>query len=82
MSDSLAAVYDYIDAHAADAVDQLVRLCRQPSVSAQNVGLQEMAELLVQEMQAMGISTRLLPTSTGVPVVYGELVAPAPNARC
>ena len=75
-SRDMDAVYAHIDADVQDTVDQLARLCRQPSVSAQNMGLQEMAALLAAEMQAMGIDTRLEPTCTGVPVVYGELPGP------
>lgn len=76
MPRDMAAIYRHIDSHADDTVAQLVRLCRQPSVSAQGVGLQAMAELLAAEMAAMGITTRLEPTCTGVPIVYGELVSP------
>lgn len=66
-------VYEYIVSHREQAVADLVRLCRQPSISAQHVGLQEMAELLCSFMTEIGIDARLQPTSTGVPLVYGEL---------
>lgn len=76
----LDKVYAYIDAHADEAVRLLVRLCRQPSISAQRVGLQDMAALMAEVLREEGLKTRLLPTETGVPVVYGELAASA-NAR-
>ena len=66
-------VYDYIDAHAQEAVDLLVRLCRQPSISAQRVGLDDMAKLMAAVLGENGFAARLEPTSTGVPLVYGEM---------
>jgi acetylornithine deacetylase/succinyl-diaminopimelate desuccinylase-like protein len=69
-------VFDEIDRRADETVAQLARLCRQPGVSAHRTGLQEMAELMAGEMRELGIATRLEPTSTGVPVVYGELASP------
>lgn len=73
---SLQDVFTYIEANAAETVGQLERLCRAPGISAQRTGLHETAALVVAEMQAMGIRTRLEDTCTGVPVVYGELASP------
>lgn len=69
-------VFRHIDEHEADIVAQLTRLCRQPSVSAQGEGLDEMARLLAGVMSETGIATRVLPSSTGVPMVVGELSSP------
>ena len=67
-------VFRYIDDHVQDAVDDLFQLCRQPTVSAQNLGIQETAQLLRQMMGGCGVSTSLLPKSQGgSPVVYGEI---------
>lgn len=55
-------------------LDWLVRLCRQPSISAQNVGMDETANLVEELLQGIGAETRQIPTS-GFPVVYGELGA-------
>lgn len=66
-------VYSYIEQHTNDTVDLLARLCRQPSISAQRVGLQEMALLVQDVLRETGFETRLEPTITGVPVVYGEI---------
>lgn len=41
-----AAVTSYLDAHSSDAQSLLERLCRQPSIAAQNVGIVEMADLV------------------------------------
>lgn len=69
-------VYAYIDTHAQKAVDLLVRLCRQPSISAQRVGLDEMATLMADVLRESGFEARLEPTKTGVALVYGELTSP------
>ena len=37
----LAPVFAYVDQHAEEFVERLRSLCRQPSVSAQNLGLNE-----------------------------------------
>ncbi len=47
-------IYDYIDAHAGRAVADLQNLLRQPSVSAQNIGLDECAELLRRQIVEHG----------------------------
>ena len=38
-------VWQYIDAHREEYLELLKRFCSQPSVSAQNIGIREMAEL-------------------------------------
>ncbi len=52
-------------------LDVLFRLLRQPSISTQNVGVDECAELCKGIMEDHGISARVLSTN-GLPVVYGE----------
>src|SRR3546814_15300440 len=66
-------VYDYINNHTQETVDLLVRLCRQPSISAQRLGLHEMAPLTSDVLRETGLDVRLEPTKTGIPVVYGDL---------
>ncbi len=53
-------------------LEWLVRLCRQPSIAAQNVGMAETAKLTEEILQGIGVETRQIPTS-GYPVVYGEV---------
>jgi acetylornithine deacetylase/succinyl-diaminopimelate desuccinylase-like protein len=67
-------VYDYIDANAGRAVRDLQALLRQPSISAQNIGLPECARLLRDQLVAYGIDdTRIMPTNGGPEVVYSEI---------
>ena len=63
----------YIDAHLPEYIRILKHLCRQPSVSAEQSGLSEMANLVAETMQSLGIASEILP-SEGAPVVYGHLV--------
>ena len=54
-------------------IDELIRLVRQPSVSARGEGIQQCAETTEQMMQKIGVSTRVLHEKDGNPVVYGEI---------
>jgi len=73
-------IYDYIDDHWQEGVADLMRLCRQPSISAQGVGMPEMVQLLAQVMGEYGVSTRILPVPKGkYPVVYGEIAGESPT---
>ena len=68
-------VWDKIDAHIEKNVDywvdQLARLCAQPSVSAQNEGIDACAELVATMLREQGYRAEVIP-SDGYPVVYGE----------
>ena len=75
------AIYTYIEDHAERALVLLERLCRQPSISAQGVGLEEMAELVVAVMQEYGLTAELLPTDGGPPLVYGEIPGRSPHTQ-
>src|SRR3954471_1195201 len=70
----LGAISAYVDEHAESMLEQLKTLVRQPSISAQNVGVKECAELLAQMMRDDGIETQILPTA-GQPVIVGKGVA-------
>ena len=65
-------VFQYIDAHRDAYIELLRRLCRQPSIAAQGIGLEETASLVVGLMGEAGIRARLVPLPDGAPVVYGE----------
>ena len=67
-----------IDAHIEQNQDywleQLARLCAQPSVSAQNLGIHECAQLVATMLQEQGYQTEVM-LSDGYPVVYGDSLA-------
>ena len=72
-------VYAYIDAHLADHVEQLRRWVRQPSVSAQNRGIQEMATLVRDDLRKLGFKEAELVPTSGHPGVWGFYDAGAPK---
>jgi pimeloyl-ACP methyl ester carboxylesterase len=70
-------VFAYVDAHRDQSLEELFTLLRQPSISTQNVGVVETAQMLAGMMRDAGIETTIYET-TGFPVIYGELRAPTP----
>lgn len=68
-------VLQKIEAHIEQNLDywkgQLARLCAQPSVSAQNWGIDACADLVATMLREQGYSAEVLP-SDGYPVVVGE----------
>lgn len=61
----------YLKNNLNSSLDELSRLCSQPSVAAQNWGMQECAELVAEMLVARGFSTEIMPTD-GAPVVFAE----------
>ena len=65
-------VFEYVDANREKILAELFTLLRQPSISTQNVGVVETAQLLASMMRDAGIHTTIFETD-GFPVVYGEI---------
>ncbi|MCJ7667494.1 MAG: M20/M25/M40 family metallo-hydrolase [Anaerolineae bacterium] len=63
----------YIDEKADRFVAELQRLCRQPSIAAQKVGVEETAEMVLSLLQRIGAQARLISVAEGAPVVYGTI---------
>ncbi|RUY13258.1 MAG: M20/M25/M40 family metallo-hydrolase [Mesorhizobium sp.] len=76
----LSEVFEYIDANKELFVGRLIEYLRHPSVSAQNIGIGKVAELLVGMLSNLGFETQLIQTP-GYPVVMGrwERVPGAPT---
>jgi acetylornithine deacetylase/succinyl-diaminopimelate desuccinylase-like protein len=66
-----SSVYEHIDANLDEHVASIQRWIRQPSISAQNDGIQEMAELLRDDLKALGFAEAELVTTDGHPGVWG-----------
>lgn len=77
MSDRMQEIYDYIDEHADEFVADLQRFVRQPSISAQGIGLEECAALVQDMMHADGLPADLHALPEGPPVVFGEVKSPS-----
>jgi len=63
----------YVEANAERFTEELKEFCRQPSIAAQGIGLDEMAALVHARLKKLGAETRLMPVHGGPPVVYGEM---------
>lgn len=72
----LQAVFDWIDAHADECIADLQELVRQPSVSAQDVGLQACADLVEAQMKRDGLDVHQYPLDGGPPVLFGHMTTP------
>jgi hypothetical protein len=69
---NIKAVDCYIDENLNASIDELTRLCAQPSVAAQNLGITTCADMVAASLRERGFEVQVLPTG-GSPVVFGEL---------
>ena len=72
-------VYRYVDEHLEEAIDLLNRLVRQRSISAQDRGIGEMAELCVRVLEEEGVSARLLELEGSPPLILGAAAGASPR---
>lgn len=68
----------YLSQHLETSIHELARLTAQPSVGAQNWGLQECAALVAEMLQKRGFTVQVMPTG-GAPVVYAERKGRSPK---
>jgi acetylornithine deacetylase/succinyl-diaminopimelate desuccinylase-like protein len=68
-------IFDHIEAHTDEYLSRLVEACAQPSISAQGVGLDEMANLVAGMLEGIGFDVELVSPGPGVvpPVVLGRM---------
>ncbi|MGM0924120.1 MAG: M20/M25/M40 family metallo-hydrolase [Bacillota bacterium] len=64
-------VYKFIEDNQDIYIEMLKNLCRQESVSTQNRGIKETAEMVREYLQDLGLITEIIETG-GHPIVYGE----------
>src|SRR6185503_20516296 len=67
----LAAIFTHIDTQRDRFVERLIDYVRHPSISAHNVGIREVEEILVGMLTGLGLDTRLIPTA-GHPMVVAR----------
>lgn len=81
---TMQPIYDWIDAHAEECIRDLQAFVRQPSISAQDVGLRECATLIRDMMRRDGLPADFHELDQGPPVVFGHLEArkPAKTILC
>lgn len=61
----------YLESHLEESIEELSRLCAQPSVAAQNWGLAECASLVAEMLEQRGFQVEIM-DSGGAPVVFAE----------
>lgn len=76
---NITAVHSHIDGQNAHDLALLERLVAQPSISAQNIGVQDCANLIVSIMADMGMEAQVVQTN-GMPYIIGELKSKNPKA--
>ncbi len=69
--DTLKPVLDHIGARDDEYVARLMDYVKNPSISAHNIGIREVSELLVAQLGALGMSVESIPTK-GHPFVLAE----------
>lgn len=70
---TMNSISDELARRKEEYLEQLFTLLQQKSISAQNTGIKECAEMLKDMMQDIGIDTQIMQTD-GHPVVYGEML--------
>jgi acetylornithine deacetylase/succinyl-diaminopimelate desuccinylase-like protein len=70
-------ILSYIDAHRDEYIGRIQRACQQPSISTQNIGIGEMAELCRAMLDDVGAQGRIIPIAGGNPVVFGQIDGPS-----
>ncbi|MEM7520501.1 MAG: M20/M25/M40 family metallo-hydrolase [Pseudomonadota bacterium] len=71
VSDTLAAVFDHIDANRDAHLRRVMDYVRHPSISAHDIGIREVATMLVDHLAGLGFEAEAVPTS-GHPMVLGH----------
>lgn len=71
MTDTLNQVFHHIEANADSFLSRMMEYVSHPSISAQNVGIREVANLLVAQLGALGMEAELVETD-GHPFVLGR----------
>jgi len=71
ISETLRAVFDHIDAHRDDHLRRVMDYVRHPSISAHDIGIREVAAMLVEHLTGLGFEAEAVPTS-GHPMVLGH----------
>lgn len=64
----------YVDKNLNTFIEELKVLCSIPSISAQNLGIEESVTKITEIMESSGIESRILRLENANPLVYGEYI--------
>jgi acetylornithine deacetylase/succinyl-diaminopimelate desuccinylase-like protein len=68
---TLSPVFTHIETHQDSFIQRLIGYVRHPSISAHNIGIREVCQILVEMLTKMGLDTQTIPTA-GHPMVLGR----------
>src|SRR5205823_3837023 len=68
----LKPALDHISKNKDRFLQDFRTLLKQPSVSAQKLGIEDCAKIVKKQMDMAGLKAKILPVKNGNPVVYGE----------
>ena len=71
MHTSLPPVFSHIETNQEAYIQRLIDYVRHPSISAHDIGIQEVSELLIEMLTKIGFETQSIPTA-GHPMVLGR----------
>ena len=80
MYEKLQPVFEFIDAHRDEFVADLQTLLRQPSVRAQNLGVEECADVLLGLLKKDNIPAVKSPVEDAPPILYANIPHSTGNA--
>jgi acetylornithine deacetylase/succinyl-diaminopimelate desuccinylase-like protein len=69
----LQSAFDYVTRNKNRFLQDFRTLLKQPSISAQKIGIDDCAKMVRKQMEGAGISAKILPEKNGNPVVFGEV---------
>lgn len=71
MDDLQQKISDYVDKNKDRLVAELQAFLRQPSISTENIGMEECTEMIQKELKGLGLNTEMLVVEGAFPAVYG-----------
>jgi acetylornithine deacetylase/succinyl-diaminopimelate desuccinylase-like protein len=69
----IGTIREEIRSRQDEILEDLIRFCRQPSISAQGTGINQMVDLLVDSLGSLGAKVRVVEFPGGNPAIYGEI---------
>src|SRR5207245_2118840 len=63
----------HVRAHVHEYVDELKALIRQPTVSAQGIGVEDTANLVLERARGAGVEAEALRADGGPPTIVGDI---------
>jgi len=72
----LQRVFDHIEANRENFVTRVMDYVRHPSISAHNIGIREVASMLVEMLKGLGMEAETVPTKNHPMVLGRRMVSP------